>query len=157
MRPKGFTLLELMMSLGVIALLFTLTYGAFHLFYQQQQAEITGSQLYQALQLARETAMTRNEIIGICGIDDRQQCTSDWSKGWMLFIRESQQCLHLNQWDSINGIHSAAQPIFYFTPEGRSLTRGSIQIDIGRSHRKLVVFDSGRVRWAEDQTVGETG
>ena len=78
---KGFTLIELMIVLTIIASLLSLTIPSFNSLLQKYRSYHVVSALYQHLNYARAEAVTRSKVITVCGTDDNTTCngSKDWS------------------------------------------------------------------------------
>lgn len=149
------------MSIAVMAVIATFSIGGLMDLYRRHHTEVNTARLFHGMQYARALALIRQERIGICGTTDAQHCGTDWSQGFMIFKAPdklkpqpipSEHCLHHASWQPIAVIHSHRQSIFYFTERGFSLTRGTIDIETGSLRRKIIVFDSGRVRFGRHTT-----
>lgn len=83
---KGFTLLELLITLTIFALLCTIAIPGFNQLENEIQVEAAISQLYRAIQLTRSEAIKSNAIATICPSEEGYHCQSNWSKGYVVFI-----------------------------------------------------------------------
>ena len=87
-RSSGaFTLLELLTTMAVAAILLSLTVPAFSksLARSRQSAEINA--LFHAFYLARKESIRRRTFVSLCPTNDSRSCAPgrDWSDGWLLF------------------------------------------------------------------------
>lgn len=73
-RPRGFTLVELMVTIAVAAILITIAVPGFQALVQNNRATTLANQLTTAINLARSEAIRRGEIVSVC--------TVDWEDGW---------------------------------------------------------------------------
>ena len=86
-RASGFTLLELMTAVTVMAVLLGLGVPAFTNIMRNNQIAAESGNLVSALQLARSEALKRGIRISVCAAAVGETCagTDDWSKGWIMF------------------------------------------------------------------------
>lgn len=85
---KGFTLLELMITVAITVILVALAWPSFQDFIRRNAVIAQTNQLVASLQYARNEAVSRRSVTGICASTDDISCTSNdytWEKGWMLW------------------------------------------------------------------------
>ena len=87
----GFTLLELLVTLTIAALLLTAGVPSLQQFTQRQHMKAAVGSLHNDLLLARSEAVVRNLEVVACPGAPRDGCTdlSDWSRGWIVFGDEN--------------------------------------------------------------------
>ncbi len=87
-RPSGFSLIELMVTVAVVAILAALAAPSFRA--QTDSARLTAhaSSLLSSLLLARTEAIKRNGRVVLCKSADGATCSSsgDWQQGWIVFV-----------------------------------------------------------------------
>ena len=83
---RGFTFLEILITLTIAMNLCALAIPGFKTILGNIHAEMAMSQLYRAIQLTRSEAIKTNSIVTICPSEDGYQCHFDWSKGYIVFI-----------------------------------------------------------------------
>ncbi len=84
----GFSLIELMMTLAVLATLISVAAPAFGKLIQSTEAQTSRSALTTALNTARILAASKNAHVVVCPSADQQYCghTTEWQHGWLVFI-----------------------------------------------------------------------
>jgi prepilin-type N-terminal cleavage/methylation domain-containing protein len=82
---RGFTIIELMISLSVIAVLLTVGAPAMKNFFDRQKIKAAGEQLYSDLQLARSEAIARNTSVYI-------NVSANGSTSWTYGISDVNNC-----------------------------------------------------------------
>lgn len=86
---RGFTLLELLILIAVLAILLSVAVPSFFSAIQNSRMTAQANDLVTAFQLARSEALKRKVPISICASDtsaDEPTCGSDWSEGWIVII-----------------------------------------------------------------------
>lgn len=87
-RNKGFTLIELMVTIAIAAILVTAGVPAFNQFVQNSRMASQVNALVRALNIARSTAVEQRTTTVVCPSTDQVNCITDpsaWSKGWIVF------------------------------------------------------------------------
>lgn len=86
-RSRGFTLIELMITLVLAAIILTLAVPGFQDIIRNNRAATQANELVTALGLARSEAVKRGARVSLCPSADQASCTggTDWSGGWIVF------------------------------------------------------------------------
>ena len=87
-RSRGFTLIELMITLVLAAIILTLAVPGFQDIIRNNRAATQANELVTALGLARSEAVKRGARVSLCPSTDQASCTggADWSNGWIVFL-----------------------------------------------------------------------
>ncbi|ARZ76352.1 hypothetical protein CCR98_20020 [Stenotrophomonas sp. WZN-1] len=81
---SGFTLLELMVTVAVLAILVTVALPSFSAMIARNQIAVAGNDLIAGLQLARHEAIRRNTAVQVCASADGRACSDvDWNR-WIV-------------------------------------------------------------------------
>ncbi|RKT46775.1 GspH/FimT family pseudopilin [Thiocapsa rosea] len=88
-KADGFSLIELLFSISILAILLGLGIPSFQGLIERNRVTSATNELITTLQLARSTAIRRNEVVSICPLVDANTCGGSWSSGWMVFIGEA--------------------------------------------------------------------
>jgi len=159
-RTRGFTLIEAMLVLALLATLTSIATPAFARMINAQQLRAASIELATALSMARHAAIARRQPVLVDNGD------GDWTSGWRVFVDHNG-----------NGVHDGDEPILRqgartavgvrisgntpvsryvrYTPTGRAkLLGGAFQAgtitlcheDGQQQVRKLVLSASGRLR-----------
>ncbi len=85
-RIRGFTLLELMVTLAVAAIVLSVAIPGFGGFIQNNRAVTHTNDLVTALNLGRSEATRRGAPVLLCSSSDGETCSgsNDWSSGWII-------------------------------------------------------------------------
>ncbi|MDG2524574.1 GspH/FimT family pseudopilin [Stenotrophomonas sp. HITSZ_GD] len=160
-RPSGFTVLELLVTLAVLAVLLGLGIPAFRASLERQR--ISGAVFLVAAQFAtaRHAAITRREVVTLCPSAGGTECdeTMDWSHGWLMYggrhrasQPEAPQAV-LRRFPppghaTLRFHSSAGRRALHFLPDGRS-AGSNLRLRIclaGQLRGEVVVNNLGRVR-----------
>ncbi len=76
MGEVGFTLIEMMVTLGVLAILVVLAVPSFNDFVRGQRVKTASFDVFAAMTYARSEALKRNTDVTVTPV------AGDWSKGW---------------------------------------------------------------------------
>jgi type IV fimbrial biogenesis protein FimT len=97
---QGFTSVELLLCLGLLAILSVLAMPHWQRAQERSRVEAARDQLMNDLQSARIRALQRGEDLQMARLRDCTWGTSsenDWSCGWQLVTKTSQTTLHTSQ------------------------------------------------------------
>ncbi len=85
-RLKGFSLIELVITLAVVAILSGMVLTFSSAFLQDNRIETANNDLIGSINLARSTAVSRGEPASICASSNGTSCTNTtWEQGWIVF------------------------------------------------------------------------
>lgn len=83
----GFTLIELMMVLVILAVLLMVAAPSFQESIRRNRLQSTMNGVVTMLAFARAEAVTRGAPVSICASSDATTCTgSNWEQGWLVFL-----------------------------------------------------------------------
>lgn len=86
---RGFTLIELMVAVAVLAILVSIGVPALQGFIESSRLRAATHDLYSDLQLARLEAIRRNQRVTVCKANaSLTQCdvSGAWHRGWLVFL-----------------------------------------------------------------------
>ena len=93
MNQRGFTLVELMTAVAVVAIITTMALPSFRNLINSNKATSTAEELVNSLGLARSEALQRNGVVTVCASSTVNNSTptcnssaTDWSTGWLVFV-----------------------------------------------------------------------
>ena len=99
-NSQGFTLVELLVCLGVLAVIASFAIPSWQRLQERSRVEAARDQLMTDLQTARVRAVQRGETLQLARLRDCTWGTSannDWSCGWQLVVKVDQTVLHTSQ------------------------------------------------------------
>lgn len=131
----GFTLLEALVVLALVAVLTGIAAPAMSSLRQQHRMQGQAEDFFNSLMLARSEALRQQQRVTVCvrTVDDRCAATGPWTSGWMVFFdananaqRESQEPVlqkheALSAGLTLEGNSMVSRYVSY-GPEGRSQT-----------------------------------
>ncbi|KPJ92750.1 MAG: hypothetical protein AMJ53_08750 [Gammaproteobacteria bacterium SG8_11] len=82
----GFTLIELMVTIALAAIILTQAVPSFNALVQNNRLISQKNEFISTLNLARSEALKRGTRVTVCASTDQNTCdTTDWEKGWIVF------------------------------------------------------------------------
>lgn len=150
MSQKGFTLIELMITLAVLAIVLGIAVPSFSSMLRDNRAATLGSELQGALQFARSEAVKRRQSVVICRSNAAGSgCANgtDWSGGWL--VRQASGSV-IKVWDSASGLAIVGpNPGLTFLGSGMASSVSSFSVKpsncSGKQKRLITVSITGAV------------
>ena len=85
-RSGGCTLVELMVTVAVVAIVSVVAYPNFQSVLRSNRVATASNELVSSLSLARVEALRSPGGAGVCASADGQTCGTDWNAGWMVWV-----------------------------------------------------------------------
>jgi type IV fimbrial biogenesis protein FimT len=82
-KHSGFTLIELMVTVAILAILLAVGVPSFRSMVENNRIRAVGNDLVVALQFARSEAIKRGASVTLCSSDDQASCSGAWTDGWV--------------------------------------------------------------------------
>ena len=166
-RSTGYSLIELLTTLAIGALLCGMALPKYRDLVTQNQTSATLNELFGALQLARQTATFDRVTTTVCPFDGAA-CGTDWRAGYAIFLdRNSNGMIDAN--DRVLAQGSATppgvkltwrsfrrRPFLQFTARGLTRAENGSFVYCAADHQpgsvvKMVLNTAGRARTVEDR------
>ncbi len=161
--PKGFSLLELVITLAIAAIVVGVAAPSFSSMIQDNRLSSQSRDIISALNLARSEAIKRGTRVALCKSANSSDCTTDgnWAQGWIVFVDgdedqarddDDETILRVHGSlagnNSLIGNHNVANYIAY-APDGRSVQAGTLSLCDSRKDndkgRAIRISFTGRV------------
>jgi type IV fimbrial biogenesis protein FimT len=166
---NGYSLFELIMTLGLVGLILTLGVPSFGSIAANQRLRAEINALFHAIHLARKESIVRRRVVSLCPTLDGQVCKDDmdWSEGWMTFVNidrdwpavrdPDEPVLHTFEVNPANRIQANRRSFSLRSTDLRATNGTLIFCDrSGRAKpRALVVSYTGRPRVAYKDSRGQ--
>ena len=173
-RERGFTLLELMITLAIGGILLSMAVPALQSFTNNAKRSSAVNDFVSSMHLARNTAITTNARVTICASSDATNCGGvTWDKGWIVFNDfNSNQSVDVgetivgtsNGLDKVTLTSGQYGNFIMFRPNGRAMNAsvngntGQFMVcdPRGAEYAKVVIVElSGRPRLSDYQVNGQ--
>lgn len=167
-REDGFTLIELMIAIGLMALLLSMAVPAMNMFVSNARQTGAVNDFVSSMHIARSTAITTNARVTICPSASGGNCEAvSWDEGWIVFgDLDSDQNVDGDESiiaasagiDGLSIVSGEFAQYLMYRPNGRvmnaSVNSNSGQFTVcdrrGSDHAKVLIVDlSGRPRLSD--------
>lgn len=108
-RNRGFTLVELVITLAVAAILVTLAVPSFSQFVKNNRLITQANDFVTALNVARSEAIKRGDRVTLCKSSNQVSCagSGNWEQGWIVFADVNDDGVVSNPATNILRVHGA--------------------------------------------------
>jgi type IV fimbrial biogenesis protein FimT len=160
MRVQGVTLIELLATVSVAAILGALAAPSFKSLILDSARTATVNNFFHALFLARSEAIKRGQVVTVCKSADGTTCltSGEWTQGWIVFVNkdrderpvrdEGEPVLQVySGWD--RGQITSNRPAYSFRPYVQGVVNGTIVFCDSRGSteaRAIIISHTGRPR-----------
>jgi len=148
LKHRGFTLIELMVVVSIMAIMASLAVPSFQQLMAAQRVRVTGYNIVSDLVLARSEAVKRGENVTLTPV------SGDWTQGWSVNVAASALMLR-GQGRIGSGVQFTTSPSsITFDRNGRTnlLTVVRFGLYDGTSNRRCISLDpSGRPKSAKTE------
>lgn len=85
-HQRGFTLIELMITIAVLSILLGIAVPGFQATIQNNRSTTLANELITALNLAKSEAVRRGTDVTACASNDGATCSGNWTDGWIVSV-----------------------------------------------------------------------
>ena len=85
-KNSGFTILELVVTVGMVAIVVAIAIPAMQTFTQNDRLTTNINTLIGHLAYARSEAVKRSVQVSVCASNDASTCSGSWDDGWIVYI-----------------------------------------------------------------------
>lgn len=172
-RQNGFTLMELLTTMAVAALLASMAVPSFTTLSLNSKRVSSTNELVSAMHYARSSAVLRNARFTVCPTSNGTACEAvGWNQGWLAFADlNSDQAVNFGETVSRSGLGAAGLSVvsaefpnfFIYRSNGRVMgavaTTNTGNFTIcdrrGANHARVIIIDtSGRPRLSKTMSDG---
>lgn len=162
--PNGFTLVELMVTIAVAAILLTVGVPSLKSLYDAYRGSSEISRIQQALSFARNQAISYGAPVAVCPNNDGSSCGTSWQSGLLIYATTTANTATVSKVlkvvEGFNSSDRVAGGNIVFRPDG--LTSNTQQVSFiycpngdSSGSRSVNVSSSGMIRYGDDdQTCG---
>lgn len=156
----GFTLLELMVTVTIAAILLAVALPSFQGSIRSNRVATTTNEALASFALARSEAIRNTRGAGVCASADGATCAADWNSGWLVWsdangnsaVDAGEAIVRYSQGkDSVNMVATAATVTF----DSRGRARGGAQtvnivpVGVATPARCINISTTGQTRVAQ--------
>jgi type IV fimbrial biogenesis protein FimT len=152
----GFTLIELMVTIAVLAVLLGIAVPSFTESTLGSRLRSEANDLAAAALLARSEAIKRNETVRLCASSDGATCTGTWASGWI--VRSAGGAVLMEHGAAPSGfLVSSSVASIAFQPSGVGATSATLTIcratpNVGGQERVVSISATGRATVSKTST-----
>jgi type IV fimbrial biogenesis protein FimT len=160
---SGFTFIELLVSLTILAVLLSLATPSFQRSITRSAIKTQAWEIRRALELARGLALTQQQIWKVCIANSAAQCVKQYGERLLVF-RDSDNNYRVDDSDLLYRDHrlsdldiklsASGRRAVRYKPNGEAMDSGNFLVcgnrEITDFGRQAIIFRSGRVRLTRD-------
>jgi len=145
-KQSGFTLIELMVVISILAILLGIGVPSFRATIEGNRITTVANDLVGALQFARSEAVKRGTNVVLCSSNDQTTCTGAWINGWVARNNAVPADPPFRVWPAAReGVAIAVPGAVEFNALGGATNALCFQITLGALQRFVAVGPAGRV------------
>lgn len=87
-KHLGFSLLEIVVALSLAAIIAAFAIPSFTNLFERAAQKILSEQLFRAINLSREEAISLGETVTLCQSENQNTCSGEWSSGYIVLSND---------------------------------------------------------------------
>lgn len=148
LEQRGFTLLELMITVAIVAILSAAAIPSFSEAMMKSRLTNQARDLMAGALLARSEAIKRNQIVTLCASSNRTACTGTWENGWIVLTADN-TVVHSHTAATTGFLINSALTSITFSGSGLGATMASLIVckaspGVGSEERVVSISGTGR-------------
>ena len=168
---RGLTLVELVSTMAVVAILGTLAVPSLRGFLQNAERTAAVNGFFHSVFLARSEAIKRGEVVSLCRSPDGQHCATrsmEWTDGWIVFAnRDRDDPAERDEHEAVLAVHEgwkngrikSNRLTYSFRPHTQGVVNGTILFCDPRGpheSRAIIISHTGRPRVSQMDSSGKS-
>ena len=154
LSQRGFTLVELMIAVAILALLLGVALPSFQEALTVHRISSYANDLHASAALARSEAIKRNRTVQLCASSNGTSCTGSWGQGWI--VNANGTIVSRHEGVSTGYSVSGGVTTIEFQGTGTGATSTTLTIcradPVGSSERVLTITATGRASISKTTT-----
>lgn len=116
-RRRGFTLIEMLATIGVMAILATLAAPSFLEIAERNRLVTYANDLISSINITRSEAIRRALPVTLCPSADGLTCGGTWNDGWITFVNaDDDSPAAVDEGEDVLRVHEALSPGYTLSP-----------------------------------------
>jgi type IV fimbrial biogenesis protein FimT len=162
-RQHGFSLLEMLTTMGIVVILAAVAVPGFDTMMKNNRRQQAVDNFWHAIFLARSEAIKRNSVVVLCKSSNGTQCNNNpgnWADGWIVFdnldrdepaqVDDGEPVLRIyNATEQVSVTYDGERQTFAFRPFAQRFANGTIVFCDARGSneaRAIIISQTGRPR-----------
>ena len=153
----GFTLMELMITLAIAAILLSVGVPSFRALIKDSHLTVANNDLVTAFNVARSEAVKRGLRVTVCKSANQASCTTsnNWDQGWLVFTDENNNGVYNSGTETLLRVHGAMEALVTAVGGG-AIAENVSYVMSGKSQQAGGGLQSGTILVRDDR-VGDFG
>ena len=150
---SGFTLIELMITVTVVAILLSVGLPSYENFIKNGHLTAGNNELVSSFNLARSEAIKRGLRVTVCKSANQSTCTTsgEWDQGWLVFTDENNNGVYNSATETIILAHAKMNDLVTAVGNG-TVTNYVSYVMSGKSQQAPTGLQSGTILVRDDRS-----